>query len=89
MSPKGDLWAQVLARRIVKALHHYLSNVQLKSSPGTEELHLGKEGRHLLSRLRQEAKVVRISEDELPASAMVHKADAGSSLEKPDQGAHN
>ena len=89
LSPEGDLWAQVLACRVVKALHHRLSNVQFESCPGAEKLYLGKEGRHLLSRVRQEAKVIRVSEDELPTSAMVNEANAGGSLEEPDQGAHN
>ena len=89
LSPEVDLWAQVLACRVVKALHHRPSDVQFKSCPGAEKLYLGKESRHLLSGVRQKAEVIRVSEDEFPTSAMVHKANAGGSLEKPNQGAHN
>ena len=89
LSPEVDLWAQVLACRVVEALHHRLSNVQFKSCPGAEKLYLGKEGRHFLSGVRQEAKVVRVSEDELSAAGVENKSNAGGSLEKPNQGAHN
>jgi hypothetical protein len=55
LTSEEDLWAQILACRVVKALHHRLSNVQFKSCPRAEKLYLGKEGRHLLRGVRQEA----------------------------------
>ena len=55
LTSEVDLWAQILACRVVKALHHCLSNVQFKSCQRAEKLYLGKEGRHLLCGVRQEA----------------------------------
>ena len=89
LSPEGDLWAQVLSRRIIKALNHRLGNVQFQTCPGAKELYLGKEGRHLLRGVRQEAKVICVSKDELSTAGVVNKANAGGSLEEPNQGTHN
>ena len=75
--------------RVVKALHHCLSNVQFKSCPRAEKLYLGKEGRHLLSGVRQEAEAIRVSKDELSTAGVVDEADAGSSVKEPDQGTYN
>ena len=89
----GGTGPAVPRRRLVGAgpgpSHNRILGPPSLSCPGAKELYLGKEGRHLLSGVRQEAEVIRVSEDKLPTAAVVIEADAGSSLEEPNQGTHN